>query len=137
MNEKIDVIIQVDTQESDDTTIDNMARLLLEEIRELDVDSAKLLDSGVSQAGAKGLDPVLGTLIVTLGATVLTKILEFLHAWAMRREDQIVRIKIQVPDMTSIEVEVPQTAKTDEVKAWIQTVEQALAKQQKNKKHRR
>ena len=138
MIEPFEVALQVSVRGADDAFVDRLTCQLLQEIRQLDIESAEMSGNGLAQAGTKGIDPmILGMLVVTVGPTVLTKFLEFLHDWAMRREDRIVKIKVQNPDGGSVEIEVPQTTKPDELRDWIQTVEHTLEKHEARKNPKR
>ena len=84
------------------------------------------------------IDPVLlGVLAVGVGPIVLTKVLEFLHAWAMRREGRVVKIRIQAGPDSSLEVEVPAIMPRSEVKTWINTVSEALNEKRKKAGNRK
>jgi hypothetical protein len=135
--ETLEVILQVDWPKADENQIDDATRQLLSEIRQLDVFSAELLKAGPAPEGSMAVDPVIvGMLIVAIGPTLLTKLLDFLHAWAMRREGRTIKIKIQTPDGAIVEVEFPQTVSFDDVEQWIAKVEAAVIKQSKNKQRR-
>ncbi len=76
----------------------------------------------------------LGLLTLTLIPSMLPKFLDFLHAWAMRRENRHIKVKIQLSDK-SVEIEVPQTSSPDEIKKWMELANDSLsAKGTKNKK---
>lgn len=78
---------------------------------------------------ARSIDPVIvGAVIVAVGPAVLPKFLEFLHAWAMRREERTVKISIKRPKGDSLEIEVPYAMSLPEVKQWIATVLDTLSK---------
>jgi len=125
------LVVQVEAAEEDAEVVDAITRQLHDEIQDLDIESAELIKLGSVPQGAKPVDPVvLGALAVTVGPLVLTKVLDFLHAWAMRREDRNVKIKIQSADK-SLEVEVPTTMSPDETKAWINALKGTLISSKK------
>ena len=76
--------------------------------------------------GQRGADAlVIGTVMLTFIPIVLPKFLEFLHAWAMRRENSNIHIKIESKNKT-VEVEVPSSMSPEEAKRWITLVEQDI-----------
>ena len=89
-------------------------------------------------AGTKSIEPVmLGFLVVSLGPTVLTKFLDFLHAWAMRREDRIVKLKFQSKAGELIELEVPATMERGDVEKWIKMVSESVRAHAEDAKKKR
>jgi hypothetical protein len=116
-----------------DEELDQLTRQLRQELLEVGVESAELVHQGKAPAGAKtGLDPVvLGGLLVAVTPMVMTKLLEFLQAWTMRREGRTVKLNIQTADGASVQMEVPQTMSPVEVKSWIDTIEAALTRTKK------
>jgi hypothetical protein len=127
--------VQIEMEGADEEELDRQARRLRGEILErLEVDSAELVRAGNAPEGTKVIDPViLGALVVAVGPTVLTKFLEFLHAWAMRREGRTVKLKLQTPEGAALEIEVPQTMSPAEVKKWIDTLSEAVTKKKSRK----
>jgi hypothetical protein len=114
--------------------LDRLTRQLRDEILELEVESVEPVKGAPAPEGTKGVDPmILGALAVTVGPTVLTKFLEFLHAWAMRREDRTVKLKIQTEGGAMLEVEVPATMSPAEVKQWINSLNETLGKKKGKK----
>ncbi len=111
---------------------DWITRQLLSQIREIDAEDDVLTASlavqkGDAPEGTKGIDPVLvGAILVSLGHVALPKLLDFLHDWAMRRQDRTVRISYKSPQGESIEVEVPATMDKDEVKSWIDKIRSSV-----------
>jgi hypothetical protein len=77
--------------------------------------------------GQRDVDPlVVGTVLLTFIPIVLPKVLEFLQAWAMRRENSSIRVKITAKDKT-VEIEVPSSLSPEEARRWIIMVKQNLA----------
>lgn len=114
--------------------LDRLTRQLRDEILEIEVESVELVKGPQAPEGTKSVDPViLGTLIVAVGPTVLTKFLEFLHAWEMRREDHTVKLKIQTADGAMVEVEVPETMSPAEIKERINLLNETLQKKKGKK----
>ena len=107
--------------------LDRLTRQLLQEIQELDVESAELEKGEQPPQGAKSGELVtLGTLALVLLPAVAPKVIELLQAWSTRAENRIVRIKAQVENR-SIEVEYsPTTMSTDELKRLVNTLSELL-----------
>jgi len=123
------LLIQIDQYGLDPEEIDRIAYQLCSEIREYDVESVDLIRGEPTRQGAKSLDAVaLGGLMVVVSPILLTKFLEFLHAWALRREGRTVKIKIQTEDGTMLEVDVPSSMSPTEIKSRISTIIELLPK---------
>ena len=128
-NEVVELIVQVELVDSSDEEIDQETRRLRNEIVDLlDVESATLqTEQSSAPPGTKPIDPVtLGVLIVAVAPIAVTKFLEFLQAWAMRREGRTVKIKIQNAKGSLIEIEVPATTSTAEIQKWIGLIKESL-----------
>lgn len=135
MAETIPLTVQVALKDGDAEELEALTRQLSQELRELDVERVEPISGGAAPEGAKGLDPVmLGMLAVWAGPIVLPKFLEFLHAWAMRREGRTVKVKLQKADGSALEVEVPAAMPPAQVKTWISAVSEALAQKSAPKK---
>jgi hypothetical protein len=92
-------------QGADAEELDRFARQLRDEIAELEVDAVEPLAGGPIPAGAKSAEAItLGALAVAILPTILPKLIELLHAWTMRGENRLVKIKTQAGDR-SVEVE--------------------------------
>lgn len=113
--------------DEDPETLDRLARQLLAEIQDLDVESAGLVKGGPAPEGAKSADLVtLGSLAVVVLPAVMPKVVEMLQSWAMRAENRTVKIKSQVADR-SIELEYSPTALTPaQLNQLVTTISQAL-----------
>ena len=99
--------------------IDELARQLLADLRQMDVDSAELLSAGPAPEGAKVVDPVtLGALAVAVLPTVLPKLVDFVQAWSQRGQSRSVKFKGKIGGQ-DIEFEGP----ADELKALISTLQ--------------
>ena len=112
------ILLTLEVQGGPDATpeeIDGLARQLLDDLRELDVESAELLSAGPAPDGAKAADPVtLGALAVAVLPTVLPKVVEFVQSWSQRGQSRSVKFKGTIAGQ-SIEFEGP----ADELKALI------------------
>src|SRR5215216_2383641 len=98
--------VQFTSKNETDRFFEENARSLREGIKQLGVVSVEFQKKEPAPEGTKSIDPVIaGALIISVTPTVLTKFLDFLHAWAMRRENHTLKIKIQTPDNSVIEIE--------------------------------
>ncbi|HVN54508.1 MAG TPA: hypothetical protein VMT46_09280 [Anaerolineaceae bacterium] len=113
--------------DEDPDTLDRLARQLLIELQDLDVESAGLVRGGPAPQGAKSADLVtLGSLAVVMLPAVVPKVIELLQSWTMRAENRTVKIKSQVADR-SIELEYSPTALSPaQLNQLVTTINQAL-----------
>lgn len=123
MNELQESSIQIQillNDNKDDEKTDMVSRQLKRELLEFGFENLAFVSDGNLPEYAKGIDHViLGTLLISVSPIMLTKFLDFLHAWALRQENRVIKIKIQTKANQVIEVEVPETMSPDEVKKWI------------------
>ena len=98
MNEsdKMDFILEVGSADATDEERDQMARNLLSELRELDVESAELARGEPAPEGAKG-DPITtGSIAIAVLPTLLPKIVETIQGWLLRGSNRTVKFKGKV-----------------------------------------
>jgi hypothetical protein len=77
--------------------VDALARGLLREVRELEVEAAELATAGAAPAGAKSGDAItLGAVALAVLPAFLPKIMDFIQAWALRGHGRVVRFKGKV-----------------------------------------
>lgn len=123
VNESIEFRVRLDDPEMSPQQLQNIVLMFRHEIKQewdLAVDTPP-------RDGAKDIDPAVFALVsLTIVPTVLTKFLEFLHAWSMRRENHHIKIKIQKPNNASVEIEVPQTSTPEELKEWVEFARQSM-----------
>ena len=92
---------------------DALARQLLDELRDTEVESAALATAGAAPAGTKSPEAItLGALAVAVLPTFLPKLVDFVQAWALRGQGRTVKFKGKVGGQ---EMEFEGTA--DELKA--------------------
>ena len=133
-DESAQLIVRINLEDKDDEQLDRLTRQFRNEVRDLDVESAEFVSAGPAPEGTMGLDPiVLGAIAVTVGPTVLTKFLEFLHAWSMRHQSQTVEVEIQNEEGAAVKVKVPVTMSKVEAREWIEMVSQSLPKKKGKK----
>jgi len=124
---EIQIQISLDDGKDDDKT-DMASRQLRKELVEIGFTTASLVSGENLPEYAKGIDPVvLGTLLVSISPIMLTKFLDFLHAWSLRQENRVIKIKIQTNANQIIEIEVPETTSPDEVKKWINEIKSTIS----------
>jgi hypothetical protein len=83
-------VLAADTTEED---LDKMTRNLLEELREINVESANLLSIGAAPEGSKG-DPVtMGMLALEVLPAVLPSVIALVQSWVMRGQGRTVKFK--------------------------------------------
>ena len=124
----INLTLQLNVGKEDDPeALDRLARQLLAEIQELEVESAGLVKGGPAPEGAKSAELVtLGSLAVMVLPIIAPKVIELLQSWSMRAENRTVKIKAQVADR-SIEVEYsPAAMSAKELKRLVNTISEAL-----------
>ena len=87
-------LVQVGMEDADAAELDMLTRQLIEELLELDVETAAPAVSGALPAGAKAGDPItIGTIAVTVLPAILPKIIEFCQAWALRGQGRTIKFK--------------------------------------------
>lgn len=90
---KAEFEIQVSVSDATDEELDRMTRQLLSELRELDVESAKLLKSGPAPEGSKG-DPItIGNIALEVLPAVLPGVVGLVQAWMARGQGRVVKFK--------------------------------------------
>ncbi len=90
---KVELEIQVSVVDATDEELDRATRQLLSELRELDVESAKLVRAESAPEGSKG-DPVtIGSITVDVLTVVLPSLIALVQVWATRKQGRIVRFR--------------------------------------------
>jgi hypothetical protein len=92
--ESIEFEVEISAEDTTPEDIDGMTRQLLAELRNMDVESASLLQSGQTPSGTKSADPItIGAIAIAVLPTVLPKIIESIQAWALRGHGRTVKFK--------------------------------------------
>lgn len=131
----VNLVLQIDAgEDADSDELDRQARMLLREIRDLDIESVELAGIETVPIGAKSAEAVtLGMLAVAVLPTVIPELVKFLQAWSIREENRTVKIKTQVGDR-SLEVEYDTKAISEaEIKNLIDTLNKTLVQGSNNK----
>ena len=77
--------------------VDQMARQLLSELRDTEVESVSLAAGDPVPSGAKAVDPVAtGALLMTVLPAVLPKVIDLAQAWMQRGKGRAVKFKGKV-----------------------------------------
>ncbi len=122
MNEKLNFKLIFDSDQLDPAKVEDSVLSFEREMTELS-GVEKILDDHIY----KDIDPLIfATLSLSLAPIVTTKFFEFLHAWSMRRENRLIKIKIQLGKDKFIEFEGPETMSKKDVDGWILSVEKAI-----------
>ena len=112
---------------ADADELDRLMRQLRAEIQEMDVESVDFVSGETLPEGAKSAEALtLGALAVAVLPAVVPKLIEFLQAWSLREENRTVRIKTHLGDR-AMEVEVPRTMSSDELKDLVGVLTEAMA----------
>ena len=131
MNELLSLDISI--IEENDEKRDYALRQLRREIETLGIEDVNALSEPQTvDAGAKSIDPAtLNALLLSITPITLTKVLEFMHSWITRKEGRTIKIKIQKSRGTTIEVEIPSSMSSKELKQLIKTVETSISNNSK------
>lgn len=93
-DQSITFLVQVGMDDADAAELDLLTRQLIEELLELDVETAGPAISGTLPAGAKAGDPLsIGMIAVAVLPALLPKIIEVCQAWALRGQGRTLKFK--------------------------------------------
>lgn len=92
-SEPIQLNIEVSASDATEDEIDRMARHLLHELKELDVESAQLAKGGPAPIGSKGDAIIMGAIILEVLPAVLPSVLGLLQSWVARGQRRTVKFK--------------------------------------------
>ena len=89
--------LNIELSDSDATLeeIDRVTRQLLSELKQLNVESAKLVKSASLPAGAKGDPAIIGSIILEILPDLVPIAFSLMQAWSLRGRGRIVKIKCQ------------------------------------------
>jgi hypothetical protein len=91
---KAEFEIQVSIADATDEELDRMARRLLSELRELNVESAELAMGEKAPQGAKSGDPAaIGSIVVSALPAILPAIVGLVQVWSTRGQGRMVKFK--------------------------------------------
>lgn len=92
-SDPIQLNIEVSASDATEDEIDGMARHLLSELRELDIESAQLAKGGPAPEGSKGDSITMGAIVLEFLPAVLPSVLSLLQAWVSRGRGRFVKFK--------------------------------------------
>jgi hypothetical protein len=127
----VNLTLHVDAgEEADADELDRVTRQLLDELQELEVESAELVSAEGIPEGTKSAEAVtLGALAVAVLPAAVEKLIEFLKAWSLRGEGRKMKIKTEVGDR-SVELEYsPSEMSPSEVKQLVETLVETLVEE--------
>lgn len=85
--------IEVFAEDTTEEEIDSMARNLLSELRETNVESVSLVSKGHTPIGSKG-DPItIGQLAIEVLPAAIPSVIALIQAWVMRGQGRTVKFK--------------------------------------------
>lgn len=93
MTDVIELVLSISEPEADAERLDLAARRLLQELRELPLESAALASAGRLPAGAKGLDPATAAIAVAVLPSLLPQLTEFLRTWVLQGRGRQIKFK--------------------------------------------
>lgn len=89
----IEFEIEVSAQDATEEDLDRMARNLLAELRGSDVESVRLVSSGIAPEGSKGDGVQIGMLTVDVLSAAAPTIVALIQAWVTREQGRTVKFK--------------------------------------------
>src|SRR4030095_2626864 len=92
-SDPVQLNIEVSASDATEEEIDRMTRQLLSEMRELDVESARLAKGGPAPVGSKGDGITLVTILLDVLPAVLPSVLSLVQAWVSRGQGRYVKFK--------------------------------------------
>ena len=96
-SENVEFQLTVSIPDGTEDEIDRLTRGLLNDLKGMDVESARLASDGIAPEGSKGIDPVTtGTIALAVLPTMMPKILEFLQSWSLQGKERTIKFKGKV-----------------------------------------
>jgi hypothetical protein len=81
----IQLNLEISADDASSGELDELARRLLAELRETDVESVDLVSAGSAPSGAKAAEAITaGAIALSILPAALPKLIEFVQSWAMR-----------------------------------------------------
>jgi len=123
---QIEIVGQIALENGNPEELGTITRQLVSDLKQF-CTAVELGYADTHDEGTKsGELEMLGYIAVATTPTLLMKFLDFLHAWAMRREGRVIKIKYEDKDGKSLELEVAETTKREEIEKWINTIRDTL-----------
>lgn len=93
MPEPLEFSLEVQLVDKPEEELDGATRQLLSELKEMEIESARLENNGITPPGAKG-DPItVGTIALVVLPAVLPKVIELVQSWSLRGPGRAVKFK--------------------------------------------
>ena len=93
--------LEISAADASTEELDSLARGLLNELRDLDLESVELGRGEAAPEGTKAVDPVtIGSIAVVVLPGLLPKLVEFIQAWALRGQGRTVKFKGKIGGQT-------------------------------------
>ncbi len=74
--------------------LDNLARQLMLELKEIEVESVDLVSEGNAPAGTKSVEAItMGAIVLAVLPTFLPKVVDFAQAWSLRGQGRTIKFK--------------------------------------------
>ena len=89
----IELEIEIQAEDATEEELDSMARNLLSEIRETDVESVNLLSVNSAPHGSKGDAVEIGQLALAVLPTAVPSLIALIQAWILRGHGRTVKFK--------------------------------------------
>jgi len=92
-NNKVGLNLEIISAEFTEDELDRVTRQLLSELKELDIESAELVNDGSAPKGSKG-DPVtIGNIALEVLPVAIPSLIAFVQAWVLRGQGRTVKFK--------------------------------------------
>lgn len=92
-NDKVELNLEIVAADATDEELDRLARQLLSELRELNVETVELAKNGPAPNGSKG-DPVtIGIIALEVLPVAIPSVIGLVQAWVMRKQGRTVKFK--------------------------------------------
>src|SRR5262249_9423681 len=89
---QLDLTISI--PDSTEEELDNVTRRLVIELKDLDVESVKLLTASEAPEGTKGIDSVaVGAIAMSVLPSMLSTLLEYLLSWSFEHPGRTIKFK--------------------------------------------
>lgn len=93
--EIVDLVLEIEADEDEDADeLDRITRALLDELRNLDVESVDLVKKGAAPRGAKSAEAIdVGALVIKYGPAAAAILREVLEGWSKRNKGRKIKFK--------------------------------------------
>ncbi len=120
---EIELNLIIIEQDADAERLDELTIRLMQDLRELGVDSVERPTGEAVPEGAKGEPFTIGVLTLVAVPAVLPSLFSFLQAWTLRAERR--RVKIKTP--SGLEIDIPEDMSEEKLASLVDKLVQARA----------